>query len=51
VHKKVLLQAMACNLALLVRTLYGARKPKAACDRAARLFLALFELLMRLLHL
>jgi transposase len=50
VHKRVLLQAMACNLALLVRTLYGAGKPKAACDRAAHLFLALFELLMRLLH-
>jgi hypothetical protein len=51
VHNKVLLEAMACNLALLVRALYGAGKPKAACDRAAHLFLALFELLMRLLQL
>jgi hypothetical protein len=51
VHKKVLLEAMACNLAQLVRALYGAGKPKAASDRAARLFLALFELWMRLLRL
>jgi hypothetical protein len=51
VHKKVLLQAMACNLALLVRALYGAGKPKAASDRAARLFIVLFELLMRLSRL
>ena len=49
VHKKVLLQAMACNLALLVRALYGAGKPKAASERAARLFWTLFGLLRRLL--
>jgi len=42
---------MACNLALLVRALYGAGKRKAASDRAARLFLALLELLMTLLEL
>lgn len=46
VHKKFLFEAMACNLALPVRALYGAGKPKAAGERAAELFLAL---LMRLL--
>lgn len=34
VHKKFLLQAAACNLALLLRSLYGAGKPRAAHDRA-----------------
>lgn len=34
VHKKLLLQAAACNLALLMRGLFGAGKPKAAHDRA-----------------
>ena len=33
VHKKLLIQAAACNLALLMRSLYGAGKPKAAQDR------------------
>jgi len=33
VHKKVLLQAAACNLALLMRSLYGAGKPRSAHDR------------------
>jgi len=33
VHKKLLLQAAACNLALLLRSLYGTGKPKAAHDR------------------
>jgi transposase len=32
VHKKLLLQAAACNLALLMRSRYGAGKPKAAHD-------------------
>jgi hypothetical protein len=32
-HKKLLIQAAACNLALLMRTLYGAGKPRAAHDR------------------
>jgi len=34
VHKKLLLQAAACNLALLLRSLYGAGKPRAAHDRS-----------------
>jgi transposase len=33
VHKKLLLQAAACNLALLLRSWYGAGKPRAAHDR------------------
>jgi transposase len=33
VHKKLLLQAAACNLALLMRSLHGAGKPRAAHDR------------------
>jgi transposase len=33
VHKKLLIQAAACNLALLMRSLYGAGKPKAAQDQ------------------
>lgn len=33
VHKKLLIQAAACNLALLMRTLHGAGKPRAAHDR------------------
>jgi transposase len=33
VHKKLLIQAAACNLALLMRSVYGAGKPKAAHDQ------------------
>lgn len=33
VHKKLLIQAAACNLALLMRSMHGAGKPKAAHDR------------------
>jgi transposase len=32
VHKKLLIQAAACNLALLMRSFYGTGKPKAAHD-------------------
>ena len=32
VHKKLLIQAAACNLALLMRSMYGAGKPRAAHD-------------------
>jgi transposase len=42
VHKKFLIQAAACNLALLMRSLYGAGKPRAAYDRAVAV---LFEFL------
>lgn len=33
VHKKLLIQAAACNLALLMRSRHGSGKPKAAHDR------------------
>jgi transposase len=39
VHKKFLIQAAACNLALLLRSRYGSGKPKAAHDRTAEVFL------------
>jgi hypothetical protein len=32
VHKKFLIQAAACNLALLMRSRYGSGKPRAAHD-------------------
>jgi hypothetical protein len=41
VHKKFLIQAAACNLALLMRSMYGAGKPKAAYDRAVGAILAI----------
>ena len=41
VHKKLLIQAAACNLALLMRSLYGAGKPKAAHDRMSKAVLAI----------
>jgi transposase len=44
VHKKLLIQAAACNLALLLRSLYGAGKPKAAHDRAHDFILAILAL-------
>jgi transposase len=40
VHKKLLLQAAACNLALLMRSIYGAGKPKAAHDKLREAVLA-----------
>jgi transposase len=42
VHKKFLIQAAACNLALLLRSMYGTGKPKAAHDRA---IIAIFAIL------
>jgi transposase len=41
VHKKLLIQAAACNLALLMRSLYGAGKPKAAQDRLRKAVFAI----------
>ena len=40
VHKKLLIQAAACNLALLMRLRHGSGKPKAAHDRLAGLIFA-----------
>ena len=44
VHKKLLIQAAACNLALLMRLRHGSGKPKAAHDRLADLIFALWIL-------
>jgi transposase len=41
VHKKFLIQAAACNLALLMRSLYGAGKPRAAHDRSVAAMFAI----------
>jgi hypothetical protein len=41
VHKKLLIQAAACNLALLMRSLYGAGKPRAAHDHIVEAVFAL----------
>lgn len=41
-HKKFLLQAAACNLALLMRSLYGSGKPKAFHDRKQEEIFAVF---------
>jgi transposase len=40
VHKKFLIQAAACNLALLMRSTYGSGKPRAAHDGALKAILA-----------
>jgi len=45
VHKKLLIQAAACNLALLMRSLYGAGKPRAAHDQTVKAILALLAFL------
>ena len=45
VHKRLLLQAAACNLALLMRSLYGSGKPRAAADRAKEAVLLLLRLI------
>jgi transposase len=41
VHKKLLIQAAACNLALLMRSTYGVGKPRAAHDQAMEAILAI----------
>ena len=51
VHKKLLLQAAACNLALLMRTLYGAGKPRAAHDCRSELFFTILRLYSALIAL
>lgn len=45
VHKKLLIQAAACNLALLMRSLYGAGKPRAAHDVLGRVVFAILAFL------
>src|SRR6202790_954451 len=46
VHKRLLVQAAACNLALLLRSLYGVGKPRAAHDRNAEAVLAFLGLIL-----
>ena len=41
VHKKLLIQAAACNLALLMRSIFGAGKPKAAHDQIGKAVFAI----------
>jgi transposase len=45
VHKKLLIQAAACNLALLMRSTYGSGKPRAAHDRAAEAILMILAVI------
>jgi transposase len=45
VHKKLLIQAAACNLALLMRARYGSGKPRAAHDRVVDLILTLLAVM------
>src|SRR5450432_1091510 len=45
VHKKFLIQAAACNLALLLRSRYGSGKPRAAHDRAAEVILMILAVM------
>src|SRR5499427_1007470 len=45
VHQKLLIQAAACNLALLMRSMYGAGKPRAAHDQAVEVILAILTLI------
>jgi transposase len=47
-HKKFLIQAAACNLALLMRSLYGSGKPRAAHEGAIELFFELLALMKAL---
>jgi hypothetical protein len=41
VHKKLLIQAAACNLALLMRSIYGVGKPRAAQDQSGEAIFAI----------
>jgi len=45
VHKKLLVQAAACNLALLMRSIYGAGKPRAAHHQSVEAIFAILTLI------
>jgi transposase len=45
VHKKFLIQAAACNLALLMRSMYGSGKPRAAHDDAVDALLTILAVM------
>jgi transposase len=46
VHKKFLIQAVACNLALLMRSRYGSGKPRAAHDAVVDAILTILAIMM-----
>src|SRR5580692_6080797 len=46
VHKKFLIQAAACNLALLMRSRYGSGKPRAAHDAVVDAILTILVVMM-----
>jgi transposase len=46
VHKKFLIQAAACNLALLMRSRYGSGKPRAAHDAVVDAILTILAVMM-----
>src|SRR3954463_14863344 len=48
VHKKFLIQAAACNLALLMRLTYGSGKPRAAHDAAIEAILTILAVMRAL---
>jgi transposase len=48
VHKKFLIQAAACNLALLMRSTYGSGKPRAAHDAAIEAILTILAVMRAL---
>jgi transposase len=48
VHKKLLIQAAACNLALLMRSLYGTGKPRAAHDQIVEAVFAILAFIRAL---
>jgi transposase len=48
IHKRLLIQAAACNLALLLRSLHGAGKPRAAHDLRSATNLAFLRLTIAL---
>jgi transposase len=45
VHKKLLVQAAACNLALLMRSIHGTGKPRAAHDQSVEAISAILTLI------
>ena len=48
VHKKFLIQAAACNLALLMRSTYGSGKPRAAHDAITKAILTILAVMTAL---
>ena len=46
VHKRLLIQAAACNLALLLRSMHGAGKPRAAHDMKLEVIFAFIRLVL-----